>query len=162
MNLRIICIGKNKERYWDEAGAEYLKRLRAFCTPQVIELPAKRPPDDPNPAQIQAVLNAEAALILPKLPRRGANTYIAAMCIEGEQLNSLELSGKISSLMVEGVSEMAFVIGGSHGLSDTVKAAADFRFSMSRMTFPHQLARVMLLEQLYRAFMIRSGGRYHK
>lgn len=162
MNLKIICIGKNKEKYWDAADTEYLKRLRAFCTPQVIEIPAKRPPDNPNDAQIRALLEAEGELILPKLPRKGPNTFVAAMCIEGRQLNSIELSDKISGLLVDGVSELAFVIGGSHGLSETVKSAADFRFSMSRMTFPHQLARVMLLEQLYRAFMIRSGAKYHK
>lgn len=162
MNVKIICIGKNKERYWDEADAEYLKRLRAFCTPQVIELPAKRPPENPNSAQIRAVLDAEAELILQRLPRRGPNSFTAALCVEGKQLDSVGLSDKISGLMVNGVSDLAFVIGGSHGLSDAVKAAADFRFSMSKMTFPHQLARVMLLEQLYRAFMIRSGAKYHK
>lgn len=162
MNLKIICIGKNKEKYWDAADAEYLKRLRAFCTPQVIEIPARRVPDNPNSAQIQAVLETEGELILQKLPRKGPNTFVAAMCIEGGQLDSMELSDKLSGLMVGGVSDLAFVIGGSHGLSEAVKSAADFRFSMSRMTFPHQLARVMLLEQLYRAFMIRSGAKYHK
>ena len=162
MNLRIICIGKNKERYWDEAGAEYLKRLRAFCTPQVIEIPPVRLPENPNPAQIGAALTAEGELILQKLPRRGPSAFTAALCIEGRQLDSMALSEKLSGLMVDGVSEMAFVIGGSHGLSAAVKEAADFRFSMSPMTFPHQLARVMLLEQLYRAFMIRSGAKYHK
>lgn len=162
MNLKIICIGKNKEKYWDDADAEYLKRLQAFCSVQVIEIPAKRLPDSPNPAQIQAALDAEAELILSKLPRKGPNSFVAAMCIEGKQLDSVELSRKLSDLMVDGVSEMAFVIGGSHGLSSTVKERADFRFSMSKMTFPHQLARVMLLEQLYRAFMIRSGAKYHK
>lgn len=162
MNLKIICIGKNKERYWDDAGAEYLKRLRAFCTAEVIELPARRLPDAPNAAQIQAALDAEAEQILAKIPRRGPNAFVAAMCIEGKQLDSVELSDKISGLMVDGVSEMAFVIGGSHGLGSAVKERADFRFSMSKMTFPHQLARVMLLEQLYRAFMIRSGAKYHK
>lgn len=162
MNLKIICIGKNKEKYWDAADAEYLKRLRAFCTPQVVEIQAKRVPDNPNSAQIQAVLETEGELILQKLPRKGPNTFVAAMCIEGRQLDSMELSDKLSGLMVGGVSDLAFVIGGSHGLSESVKSAADFRFSMSRMTFPHQLARVMLLEQLYRAFMIRSGAKYHK
>lgn len=162
MNLKVICIGKNKEHYWGDADAEYIKRLGAFCAPQVIEIPAKRPPENPNPAQIQAVLDAEGALILSKLPRKGPNSFVAAMCIEGKQLDSVALSEKISGLMVDGVSEMAFIIGGSHGLSPAVKAAADFRFSMSKMTFPHQLARVMLLEQLYRAFMIRSGAKYHK
>ena len=162
MNVKIICIGKNKERYWNEAGAEYIKRLGAFCTPQVIEIPAKRLPDHPNPVQIQAALDAEAEGILAKIPRRGPNSFTAALCIEGRELDSVELSIRLSGLMAEGVSDMAFVIGGSHGLSPAVKEAADFRFSMSRMTFPHQLARVMLLEQLYRAFMIRNGARYHK
>lgn len=162
MRLKIICIGKNKETYWNDAGAEYLKRLRAFCTPQLIELPAGRLPEDPNPAQIRAVLDAEAERICASLPRRGPNSFTAALCIEGRQLDSVELSARMSALMVEGVSEMVFVIGGSHGLSPSVKEAVDFRFSMSRMTFPHQLARVMLLEQLYRAFMIRSGAKYHK
>lgn len=162
MHIRLICIGKNKEAYWDAACAEYQKRLSAFGGVQMIELAPQPLVQSPNAAQIATALEAEGARILEKLPRRGPNQYVIALCIEGKSMPSEQLAARIAALSLDGVSELCFIIGGSHGLSEEVKQRANLRFSMSPMTFPHQLARVMLLEQVYRAFMINSGAKYHK
>ena len=159
LNVTIICIGRLKERYWTEACTEYAKRLRTFCSFSIIELDEERISDAPSQAQIERTVRLEGERILSKLPK-GAMTV--AMCIEGGQKSSEELAGVFSRAAVSGHSHLVFVIGGSWGLSEEVKNTADVKLSMSEMTFPHQLARVMLCEQLYRAFQICSGGKYHK
>lgn len=159
INVNIICIGKLKEDYLRAACAEYQKRLGAFCKLTVTELSPSKLPESPNDAQITAALNDEAERILSKI---SANDAVFAMCIEGKELSSEALSAKIDELAVSGFGSICFIIGGSHGLAPQVKQRAKIRLSMSPMTFPHQLARVMLLEQIYRSFMISNGGKYHK
>ena len=159
LNIDIICVGKLKEDYLRMACAEYEKRLGAFCKLRITELTPARLPDNPNQAQINAALEDEGARIIAKL---APNTAVFAMCIEGRQMPSEKLSAEIEKCAVSGYGGLAFIIGGSHGLSPAVKSKAAYRLSMSEMTFPHQLARVMLLEQIYRAFMISSGTKYHK
>lgn len=159
LTVNLICIGKLKEEYWRKAAAEYEKRLAGFCKLQIIELPETRTPENPSPAQTEQVIQSEGKSILSKLPNSGA---VIPMCIEGKELTSVELSRLLERLPLEGKSTVSFVIGGSCGLSETVKEKGEVRLSMSKMTFPHQLARVMLLEQIYRAFQIASGGKYHK
>ncbi len=159
LNIDIICVGKLKEDYLRMACAEYEKRLGAFCKLKITELTPARLPDNPNQTQINAALEDEGARIIAKL---APNTAVFAMCIEGKQMPSEKLSAEIEKHAVSGFGNLAFIIGGSHGLSPAVKSKASCRLSMSEMTFPHQLARVMLLEQIYRAFMISSGTKYHK
>lgn len=157
LEVKIVCIGKLKEKYWRDAVAEYAKRLSAFCRFSVIELNEARVPQDPNEAQIAKALEEEAKAVITALGRSTAY----ALCIEGKMLSSEKLAGEISSAAVGGASSLAFIIGSSHGLHESVKALGK-RISMSPMTFPHQLARVMLCEQLYRAFSIQAGTKYHK
>ncbi len=159
LSINIICIGKLKEKYLRDACEEYAKRLDAFCKVKITELSEYKLPEKPSEAMINTCLQKEGEAILSKV---SSGTYLTAMCIEGKMPDSLELSEKIQQLAVDGVSSITFVIGGSYGLSDEVKAAAKYKMSMSRMTFPHQLARVMLLEQIYRAMNIASNGKYHK
>ncbi len=159
MNITIICLGKLKEAYLRDACAEYIKRLGAFCKAQVIELSPAKLPDNPSQAQIDAALEDEAKRITEKIPK-GAACF--AMCIEGKQYSSEKFSSLLQSAGVEGGANAAFIIGSSFGLSERIKAMCKYRLSMSEMTFPHQLARVMLLEQIYRAFQISNGGKYHK
>lgn len=159
ISVNIICVGKLKEKYLRDASAEYIKRLTAFCKLNIIEIAPYALPDSPTQAQIDAGLEAEGKQILAKI-QNGA--YVYAMCIEGKQRSSEALSAEFDKLSVFGESNLTFIIGGSFGLSDAVKARADARLSMSQMTFPHQLARIMLLEQIYRAFQISTGGKYHK
>ena len=157
--VTVVCLGKLKEQYLRDACAEYSKRLSAFCKLKVIELAPERLSENPSQAEIQKALSLEGKKILEKIPDRAA---IIAMCIEGRQLSSEELSKKLSAFATQGIGSVAFVIGGSFGLSDEVKEKSVLRLSVSRMTFPHQLFRVMLLEQVYRAFQIQSGTKYHK
>ena len=157
MSVHILCVGKLKEDWLRSAQAEYLKRLGAFCRPEVVEVPEYRLPEEPSPAQIQRGLEEEGRALLAK----AAGTRIA-LCIEGKELSSPALSDWIFTAGTRGESEFSFLIGGSFGLSDTVKQSAALRLSMSPMTFPHQLARILLLEQLYRACSIHSNGKYHK
>lgn len=159
ISVNIICVGKLKEKYLRDASAEYIKRLTAFCKLNIIEITPYALPDSPTQAQIDAGLAAEGKQILAKI-QNGA--YVYAMCIEGKQRSSEALSAEFDKLSVFGESNLTFIIGGSFGLSDDVKARADAKLSMSEMTFPHQLARIMLLEQIYRAFQISTGGKYHK
>ena len=159
LKITLITVGRLKEQYLRDAVKEYEKRLSTLCALKSIEIDAAKLPDNPNPSQITAALEQEAEKILTSLPN---GAYIIPMCIEGKQMDSEELSSKLSNLGVSGQSNVAFIIGGSYGLSDRVKQKADYKLSMSKMTFPHQLARVMLLEQIYRAFKISQGGTYHK
>ena len=159
LNITIIAIGKLKEQYLRDASAEYQKRLSASCKLNIIELNPEKLSDNPSAKEIENALNSEAKKIIEKIPK-GAKVY--SMCIEGKQRTSEELSAEIDSLAVEGVSNIVFIIGGSFGLSDEVKKLSAFRLSMSKMTFPHQIARIMLLEQIYRAMQISIGTKYHK
>lgn len=158
-SITVLCVGKLKEAYLRDAAAEYQKRLAPFCRLSVIEVDEERLPDAPSDAQIQATLVAEGKRLLARVP---AGAAVFALCIEGKEMSSPALAQTLDRLAVDGCSHVVFIIGGSWGLSDEVKAAARVRLSMSPMTFPHQLARVMLLEQLYRAGQISSGGKYHK
>ncbi len=157
--ITILCVGGLKEAYWREACAEYQKRLRPFCRFTITEVPEERIPDKPSAAQIKAVIDAEGERLLAKLE---PSSLPVALCIEGKERSSEQLAALIEQYAVGGEGDITFLVGGSWGLSDAVKAKARLRLSMSPMTFPHQLARVMLCEQLYRAMQILSGGQYHK
>ena len=159
LNIKIICVGKLKEKFYLDASAEYKKRLSAYCKLEIEELPEEKRPSNPSAGDISAALLKEAENIKSRLPR---SAYVIAMCIEGRKMDSEAFSHTISSLASEGRSRICFIIGGSDGLDKSVKDTADMRLSMSDMTFPHHLARVMLLEQIYRAFKIAEGGKYHK
>ncbi len=158
LTVKIIAVGKLKENYLTQACEEYQKRLSSHCQLAVIEIEEYRLPDAPSQALIEQALRKEGEKILDVAKK----SVIIALCIEGKALTSPELSQRIQSMVAGGTSSLSFVIGGSFGLSDQVKEAAELRLSMSAMTFPHQLARVLLLEQLYRAFSISTGGKYHK
>ena len=159
LNVTLLCVGKLKEAYWRDACAEYEKRLGAFCRIRLVEVAEERLPDHPSAAQITATIEAEGKRLLDQLPKDCA---VIPLCIEGKEMDSPALASRMQKMAVEGISHIAFAIGGSWGLSDAVKNRATLRLSMSPMTFPHQLARVMVLEQIYRAFQITSGGKYHK
>ncbi len=159
MNFELICVGKLKDKFFEDACAEYVKRLGAFGKVKITEIPAAPLPDAPNEKQIASALEKEAAQILQRIPK-GAAVY--PMCIEGKQLSSEELSAELSAAANGGAGTAVFIIGGSCGLHESVKKTGRLRLSMSRMTFPHRLARVMLLEQIYRAMMIAGGRAYHK
>lgn len=159
LKVTMIFVGTVKERYLTEAISEYEKRLSAYCTLSNICIKDERLPDKPSHAEIAAALKREGERILAAIPPRA---YVVALCVEGKQMTSEDFSKKLTALSIDGYSEVCFVIGGSDGLSDEVKKAAKMRLSISEMTFPHQLMRVILLEQLYRAFNIASGGKYHK
>ena len=157
MQISLVTVGKLKESWLREAYAEYEKRLSRYCRLTLTELPEARLPEEPSAAEIAAALEQEGKAILSAC--RGT---VIAMCIEGKQYASEEFAQMIAGRGNAGESTLTFVIGSSFGLSDTVKNAADLRFSMSKMTFTHQIARVLLAEQLYRAFQISTGGKYHK
>lgn len=159
LNIRLICVGKLKERFYAEAVAEYEKRLNAFCRLELIELPEERLGERPSAAEIEAALEKEAQQIEKKLLRDGK---LICLCVEGEQLDSESFAGLLVRAENSGKPRISFVIGGSFGLASGLKAKADYRMSMSKMTFPHHLARVMLAEQIYRGFQIKEGTRYHK
>ena len=158
-NITLICIGKLKESYLRDAVSEYTKRLSGLCKMNLIELPAEKLSDNPSQKEIVNALESEGKKILEKIPK---GAYVYTMCIEGKQKTSEELSAEMENLAVKGYSNIVFIIGGSFGISDKVKSVSDFRLSMSKMTFPHQVARVMLLEQIYRAIQISIGTKYHK
>ena len=157
MNIILIAVGKLKEDYLRKACAEYIKRLGRYCSFELHELEECRLSDSPSEKEIAAALKKEGAQIL-KL----AKGMVIPLCIEGKQLSSPQLSERLSDAGVNGHSTVTFIIGSSFGLAPEVKDKADLRLSMSPMTFPHQLARVMLLEQIYRSFQIAEGGKYHK
>ena len=143
--VTILCVGKMKEKFYIDAAAEYVKRLGRHCKLEIIELPEQRLSENPAQAEIDAALAREAAAISEKLPKGGA---LIAMCIEGKTMSSEELAQRFSKSALEGKSQLTFLIGGSVGLHQSLKAQADLKLSMSPMTFPHHLARVMLLEQI--------------
>jgi len=160
INVNLIVVGKLKESYFREACAEYAKRLKAFCKLTVTELAESRLPDDPSEKEIKAALSAEAKAMRNLLS--GKDCFNIALCIEGTKLSSEKLAEKIKDVSVSGKSTLNFVIGSSFGIDEEIKKMCGLRLSMSEMTFPHMLARVMVLEQIYRAFQILNGGKYHK
>ena len=157
--VTVLCVGKLKEKFYIDAAAEYAKRLSRFCKLELVELPEERLPEDPSPAQIEAALLKEAAAIRAKLP---AGAALIALCVEGDLRSSEALARQMAAWAGQGVSQLVFLIGGSFGLHPSIKGSAKLRLSMSPMTFPHHLARVMVLEQIYRAYQINAGTRYHK
>ena len=157
--VTVLCVGKLKEKFYIDAAAEYVKRLQRHCKLELIELPEQRLPDDPSPAEIQKALRAEGDAIRERLPKGGA---VIALCIEGRPCPSQELSRRMAEFGVQGKTQLTFLIGGSVGLDEDLKRQADWRLSMSPMTFPHHMARIMLLEQIYRAYQIAGGTKYHK
>lgn len=158
MKITVIALSSLKEKYLKDASAEYVKRLGAFCDLKIIELAPVRLPEKPSPAEISSALEREAELINKKIP---TGDFIVPLCIEGKQLSSEDFSIMMSEQMNMGRG-VTFIIGSSCGLAESIKRRADLKLSFSKMTFPHQLFRVMLLEQIYRAFKISSGGAYHK
>ncbi len=159
MNINFIAMGKLKEAYFREACAEYLKRLGGYVSVRVTEPAPEDMPQKPSLAQINAALRQEADKIRGSIK---PNSFTVAMCIEGKQLSSEQLAQKLEAAAGQGFSTVNFVVGSSYGLDEGFKAQADLRLSMSPMTFPHSLARVMLMEQVYRAYSIIGNGKYHK
>lgn len=156
--IHLIVTGNLKERYWREAAAEYEKRLSAFARLTVSELKESRLPENPGPAEIATALEKEADAILSLL---SPHAFVVALCVEGKMLSSEELAATLSQIMRE-EGELTLIIGSSHGLSPRVKERADLRLSFSRLTFPHQMMRVLTLEAAYRALTILAGRKYHK
>lgn len=159
MNINVVCIGKLKEKYWSDAISEYSKRLSRYCSLQIKELKEDRLHDNASAAEEQAVKVNEGKSILKAL---SDNSYVIALDVKGKQLSSESLADKIEGLAVDGRSNIDLIIGGSLGLSEEVLKRADFRLSFSPMTFPHQMMRVILLEQIYRSFKIIKNETYHK
>ncbi len=159
MRITVCCVGKVKEAYLRDAIAEYEKRLSRYARLEIIEVPDEKTPEDAPPAVEQKIRETEGERLLAKLPE---DAYVIATAIEGKMLSSPELSKEIDNLALRGKSHLVFLIGGSLGLSAAVLGRADSRLSFSKMTFPHQLMRVILLEQLYRSFRISRGEPYHK
>ena len=159
MEIKIITVGKIKEKYLNDGIAEYAKRLSRYCRMEIVELKEAKLPDHASPAEEEQVKTVEGESILRSL---SADSYVIALDVKGKQLSSEQLSEKIENLALEGRSTVDFIIGGSLGLSEAVRKRADFRLSFSAMTFPHQMMRVILLEQIYRAFKISRNEPYHK
>lgn len=157
--VKLICVGKMRERFYLDAFAEYRKRLQAYCRLELCEIGEQRLPDAPSEKEIAAALEKEAEEIVRAIP---PDAYAVALCVEGKQMPSEGMAELIAARENSGKPKLCFVIGGSFGLSPTVKSRADRKLSMSQMTFPHHLARVMLIEQIYRGFKINEGARYHK
>lgn len=158
LSVKIITVGTLKESYLKEAVAEYSKRLSAYCKLTVVQLKEARLSDSPSEKEIENALEEEARSILAEMSPRA---YKIAMCVEGKQMSSEKLAQRLESVSSQ-TSEVCFVIGSSHGLAERVKSACDMRLSVSELTFPHQLLRVILLEAVYRAFNIIAGTKYHK
>ncbi|MFV0412025.1 MAG: 23S rRNA (pseudouridine(1915)-N(3))-methyltransferase RlmH [Oscillospiraceae bacterium] len=159
-HVSIVCIGKLNQAFYASGVAEYTKRLSAFCRFEITELPEEAIDEkNASAALIDMALKKEAAKILDAVPR---NAQLVSLCIEGKQLTSENFSKWLENAAIAGCGTVAFVIGSSHGLADSIKQKSTLRLSLSGMTFPHQLARLMLTEQIYRAFTIRAGSKYHK
>ena len=158
-DITLIVMGKLKEKFYLSAAAEYEKRLKGYCSFKIIELPEHRLPEDPSPAEIQTGLDKEAELIFQKIPK---GAWLCIFTPEGKILSSEEFAGKLKDVKNSGKSSACFLIGSSFGISQKVKDKADFKLSMGKMTFPHHLARIMVLEQIYRAEAIQAGSKYHK
>ena len=159
LTVSVLAVGRLKDKFYEDAAAEYVKRLGAYARVNVTEIKAAELPENPSAAEIENALLKEGRALLSKLPQ---TAFVAALCIEGKLYSSEDMAALLSNAALKGDSHVVFIIGGSYGLSDEVKRRADVRLSMSRMTFPHRLARVMLLEQIYRGFKISRGEKYHK
>ena len=159
MKITILCVGKIKEKFYRDAIAEYEKRLKGYCAFHLIELPEVRLPDDQSPAEIAAGLDKEAEQILTKIPK---GAWLCIFTPEGKTLSSEDFADKMKQVKLSGKSSACFLIGSSFGISPKIKQLADFKLSMGPMTFPHHLARIMVLEQIYRAEAIQAGSKYHK
>lgn len=157
--ITLIAMGKLKEKFYLSAAAEYEKRMKGYCQFKLLELPEVRLPDTPSPAEISAGLEKEAEMILSKIPK---GSWFCTLTPEGKMLSSEALADKLVSVKNSGKSSACFLIGSSFGIAQRIKDKADFKLSMSPMTFPHHLARIMVLEQLYRAEAIQAGSKYHK
>lgn len=157
--INLIYVGNIRENYLLAAAAEYEKRLSAYCRLVCTEIKEEKLPDDPSQAQTEAAMKKEGERILAVLPRKSMKF---ALCVEGKQLSSEEFSSLIKNAENSGFSQISFIIGGAFGLSEEVKKVCDFRLSLSKMTFTHRFARILLLEQIYRAENIAAGGKYHK
>lgn len=159
LSVKFICVGRMREKFYIEAFNEYVKRLQAYCKLQVVEPTEIKLGDNPSDKEIETALNREAEDIFAAIPN---DAYVVALCVEGRGLPSEAMGKLIADRESSGKPKLCFIIGGSYGLSPKVKTRADLKLSMSQMTFPHHLARVMLIEQLYRGFKINEGSRYHK
>lgn len=159
MKCTVYCTGSLKEKYWKDAESEYVKRMGRFGGWNVVELPEERLPENPSQKEIEKALQKEGENLLKRLPQ---NAYTIALCVEAKPLSSEQLAETIADLPRQGFSEIALIIGSSHGLAPAVKTAAKMRLSISPMTFPHQLMRVLLAEQFYRAHKINANESYHK
>lgn len=159
MNITVVCIGKLKEKYWVNAIEEYSKRMSKYCTLAIDELKEERLPDKASAAEEEAVKIAEGKNILSRIKK---DAYVITLEIKGKQISSEKLAEKIEDLALEGKSDIIFIIGGSLGLSEEVSKRSNYKLSFSAMTFPHQMMRVILLEQIYRAFKINKNEPYHK
>ena len=159
LSVHLICVGKLKEKFYLDACAEYMKRLSPYCKLTLTELPEVKLPQNPSLGEITAALDKEGDAIRAKIP---PNSSVVALCVEGKLQSSEELAGLVRTWEHNAAKHLVFVIGGSYGLHPSIKAEAWVRLSMSPMTFPHHLARVMVLEQIYRAFKINEGSSYHK
>ena len=158
-SIKIICIGKLKEAFYEQAVKEYTKRLASLCKLEIEELPEVKLSQEPSQAEIDAALLKEGEAVKSRIPKGSA---VVAMCIEGKGMSSEGFAELLENFALSGSSKICFIIGGSFGLSKDVKALAQVKLSMSAMTFPHHLARIMVLEQLYRAEAIQAGSKYHK
>lgn len=158
IKVTLIALGKLKEKYLADAVKEYSKRLSGYCKLEILELEPLRLSDKPSQSEIDNILDKEAELILKKIPQ---NSYVFSLCVEGKGMTSPAFADKIRQCENMGKS-VTFIIGSSYGLSNKIKQISNFKLSLSEMTFPHQLFRVMLLEQIYRAFKINEGSAYHK
>ncbi len=159
VEITLLAMGKLKEKFYISAAEEYSKRLGAYCKFKLLELPEVRLPENPSPAEIAAGLDKEAETIFQKVPK---GAYLCIFTPEGKELSSEGFAEKLAAVKLSGKSSICFLIGSSFGISPKVKAVADFKLSMGPMTFPHHLARVMVLEQIYRAEAIQAGSKYHK
>lgn len=159
MKIRIVSVGRIKEKFMQEGIKEYSKRLSRYCSLEIIEVEDEKAPENLSNKEMDQVKEKEGEKILSKIP---ANSYIISLEIKGKSLTSEEFSEKIESLMIEGINDITFIIGGSLGLSKEVLQKSNLKLSFSKMTFPHQLIRVILLEQIYRGFRIMKGEPYHK
>lgn len=159
MRISLICVGKLKEKYLVMGIEEYAKRLNRYCNLEIIELPDEKTPDHAGEALEEMIKKKEGERILKVVKE---DSYCIVLAIEGNMLTSVELADKIEALGVSGTSHISFIIGGSLGLSKEVMKRADYQLSFSKMTFPHQLMRMILLEQIYRAYRINSNQPYHK
>ena len=159
INITVAAVGRIKEKFYTEAIEEYSKRLKRYCKLNIVEVKDEPTPDSPSQREREIVLNSEGKRLLDKIPK---SAYVVALCIEGKNMSSERFAEFIQNTATEGKGDIVFVIGGSMGICDEIKNRADFKLSFSEMTFPHQLMRVILFEQIYRAFNIAEGGKYHK